>query len=387
MFTDITLENCISVLEVYRGKDKDLLRAEKLLDQLCEKSKKATVKNPVSFANSKELAEVERILKKKFNAKMFELYIYDDVISNTLFGANGFTMPQALASFRPAENGLSKDLNIYVSIGQALINHMDLTGGEVMAIIIHEIGHNVRHDWLRQFADAFYAVCAPPTVLLSELGIFQSMYIKGPKDLEKNAPKVVLQLGKFIGMVKRWILDVSKFSTLGVILKHPTLILRSIDPIGGTLGYIEEKYADSLATSMGYGYEMGTASAKMDDFRRMKITNMKPSPLSIVEDFCVRSAAMLLSPLDVHPQDAVRVSRQITLMRKHLKDPSLTPGQRKELTESLDKLETFIDEIYLNPKHKRNISAPFTFIWNYVVMKLNGYVDLREIFNALRLEE
>ena len=387
MYSEITLENCMAVLEAYRGKDRDLLKVEKLLDGICEEIKNATTLFPAAFADSKELKEIERILKKKFNAKEFVLHIYDDLVTNTVFGANGFTMPQAMASFRPNKDGLSSGLNIYVSIGQGMISHMDLTGGETLAIILHEIGHNVRRDWLRQFSDIIYTSLDPLGSLVSELGVYQHLFFVTPKELEKTSPRLILQIGKLVGNIKRWMYDISKFTILGNILKNPGRIVEKINPTNFILKYADEKYADSLPTRFGYGYEMATASAKMDDFRRSSVTNMKPSPLSIVEDFFVRSSAILLSPIDVHPQDAIRVSRQLTLMKKHLKDPSLTKEQRKELEQSLNKLEKYLNDVYLNPKHKRNLAAPFTFIWNYITIKLKGYVDKREILNILDIEE
>ncbi len=388
----LTLENCIAVLEAYSGKDKDLLRAEKLLDVMCKK----IIENEgnldgISFAGTKELKEVENILKKKFKAKQFTLHIYDDLITNTIMGSNGFTIPQGLASFRPKEDGLSSGLCIYVSLGQGLISHMKMTGGEAMAIVLHEIGHNVRRDWLRQFNDIIMTALMPQRTIMSELLVSQSMYIIMPKDLEKNSGSTVMKVSKLIRKIQRWISDITKIpyfvNTLSIISKNPGVLLNIIDPTTYITGYIEEKYADSLPTRFGYGYEMATAAAKMDDFRRSSLTNMKPSPISIVEDFLIRSTAILLSPADVHPMDSIRVARQITLMKKHLNDPSITKEQRKELEESLINLERFLDEVYLNPKHKRNMAAPFTFVWNLITVKLKGYVDIREIFNILRLEE
>lgn len=387
MTTEITLENCIAVLEAYRGKDKDLLRAEKLLDDMCKKIIKANLLEPVSLANTKELKEVENILKKKFNAKQFTLHIYDDIVTNTLFGTNGFTMPQALASFRPKNDGLNSGLCIFVNIGQGLISHMKLTGGETLAIILHEIGHNVRRDWLRQFSDIIYTAMDPMCALVSELTVPQHVWMSMPKEIEKISPQLMLKAGKLVGHIQRWLYDISKFSILGNLLKNINRIISSIDPLSYILKYAEEKYADSLPTRFGYGYEMTTVAAKMDDFRRSSITIMKPSPLSIIEDFFVRASAILLSPLDVHPQDAIRVSRQVSMIRKHLKDPSISKEQRKELEQSLNNVEKFLNEVYLNPKHKRNMAAPFTFIWNYITLKLKGYVDIREILNTLRIEE
>lgn len=392
MYEEFSLENCINVLESYTGKTSNLHKAEALLDQMCKKiiANEDNNKKALSFANSKELKEVENLLCKEFKAKQFVLHIYDDVVTNFMIGDNGFTKPQALASFRPDENGRSTCLNIYVSVGQGLIAKLKLTGGELMAIILHEIGHNVRKDWLRQFKDILFVGLDPVGALLSELGVFQAMYHVLPKSIEQTADSKILLIGKLVRKLKNFISDITKYpilvNNISILLKKPHLILKLIDPTTYVLSYVEEKYADSLATACGYGYETATVMSKFDDFSRASY-GLKPSPIYIVEDFLIRTSSILLSPADVHPQSCVRLVSQIKNMKKHLNDPSITPEQRKELEKSLELTEKYINEIYKNPKSRKNLGAPFTYAWNMICISLNGYIDIREIFNVLRLEE
>lgn len=392
MNEEFSLDDCIDVLEAYTGKTTNLRKAEAILDKMCKKiiANESNNKRALSFANSKELKEVERLLCKEFKAKSFTLHIYDDIITNLVVGDNGFTIPQALASFRPDENGRSTELNIHVSVGQGLIAKLNLTGGELIAIIIHEIGHNVRKDWLRQFKDLLFTILDPGGTLLKELGLLQAMYHVIPKTVEQQSSPSTLLMGKHIRKIKNFIRDTTKYPILlhniTTIVKNPDLILRLINPVSFVSGYVEEKYADSLATACGYGYEKAVLAAKLDDFSRSKWA-IKPSTISIVEDFLIRTSSILLSPLDTHPQACVRLISQIKNMKKHLKDPSITPEQRKELERSLELTEEFVNNVYKNPKAKRNLSAPFTYAWNMIAMSLNGFVDIREIFNVLRLEE
>lgn len=389
-YASSVLDSCEIFMEVYRGKQPELIKAENLLDEICEEIINNTQYNKaLSFSNDERVKKVERYLASVFEARKFDLFIYDDIITNTMFGVNGFTIPQALSSFNADKDGLSKELSMYVSVSQRLVSKLKLTGGELLAIILHEIGHNVRKDWLRSISEIIN-IAFNPTILLTLFGLQQQMLISGPKEMEARNPQAFRDTTKVVNTVVNFIKSSLRYpmmlNTISKLLKDPTLLLTVFNPVTYMTGYAEEKYADSLPTSFGYGYEMSMVAIKFDNFAKSGIF-IKPSPMSIVEDFIVRTFRVLMSPLDVHPQEAVRLVSQIKNMKKHLKDPSITPQQRKELERSLGLIEEYMDNVYKNPKHAKNMAAPLTYIWNMITLGVKGFVDPRELLNLLRIEE
>lgn len=396
MDLEITLENCMVLLEGYRGKDVTLVKVEKILDEICDDIRNSDfndIRTKVikTFSNDPRVNEVEKLLAKKFKAKKFELHLYDDLITNRMFGTNGFTMPQTFASFGAEDDGLSTGMLVYVNVAQNLIYKCDLSGGELLAIIIHEVGHNVRRDWLRRVNNVVTTIMDPMVAGVIQTGIWQELMMKGPRVLDKSTPQLMKDINKKIRILSNLFNGIKKYDTILhniiLILQNPLKLMNLINPISYIDGYIEEKYADSLATSFGYGYELSTALYKFDNLSHVMKIDDTPTPAAVVEDFLIRTMSILFSPIDVHPAEAIRINSQIKYMKKQLNDPKIPKVKKKELEESLDNMEKFMQGTYLNPKYEHNKKKPLTFVWNVLVHKINGLADIREMLNILSLGE
>lgn len=393
-FNEITLENSMILLEAYRGKDSTLKKAEAILDEICEEIRALSLDSlggkVVSYANDRRIDEVEKLLKARFKASEFNLFIYDDFLTNSIYGTNGFTIPQTFASFMIDEDGMSTGLNINVNVGQALIHRCDLTGGELLGIIIHEVGHNVRRDWLRKTVNVLQGILDPLGSILLQYGFQQYVNMKLPRNLDKSSPEFMRYVGRGVRIIKNLFNGISKYGdmlrSITFLLAHPTALLSFLNPITYVNGYVEEKYADSLATSLGYGPDLARALHKFENLSHVFKIKDTPTPVSIVEDFILRSMSILVAPVDVHPDVAIRITSQIKYMKRELNNPDIPAFKKKELAKELADLERYMEEVYLNSKAEQNKKAPFTYIWNVLVYKMNGIADLREIFNVLALE-
>ena len=373
--------------------------------------------------------KLEKLFKKAFDFKEFHLDFY---YASPLMGAmnkNAFTMPTGFGFRDTVENTLDKrmrgyqNLTIGVCVGVDMIWSLQMTPRELMAVIMHEIGHNVD-------ASVFTFLASLPPFLINKKTLEDIIKMRPGEvaandswmfsfitnQIQKNLPygawmaKMNKEWDKFMekypGLIKKFqalnmvINEIGQFAAgsmfitkplntiKNLITKDPKLAIPKLLHPQNVFGYGMEKFADSFATSYGYGKEVASFNRKMQISKWSIVSNEAANipVINVMMDFMQVTARLSIMLLDPHPIDATRIYRQLVKLENDLKDPNLNPKVRKELEDNIAELKDYIDNEILNPKADENKKHYVTFMMNYFIIKVfNGRIDPRELYDKREL--
>lgn len=411
----ILLEYCQDMeplTEAFYGKPRQFVEIEKRLAKIIDMIA-VTIENPsdaVDINSMKELKEIEDIFTKFFGNDETSITFYSPVL---LPGRNAFTVPSSLAFFRKDKNNKRltrpSDLYINVNVDMGLVYYLKLTPQELMGVILHEIGHcfdasffmflqKINLRLLPEFNGMKLTnTTTTEKVVNSAMSTFTS-FVMGLTPVSKAYQalnRFVSQnpfLNQMVEIISNLMTDVATFFTylqrfniLKDLFKNPTVVIaRFINP-PNLFGYASEKFADSFATSYGYGKEMSSFLYKFQENKGLEMNEaMTKFPvLNIGYDFAKISGQAATFMLDPHPDNHIRIQSQLNKLKRDLRDPNLDPKIRKELEANIEDIEKFIDETVLNSEERKEKGQIFSYIWAYTLMKVfKGKLDIREIFEA-----
>ena len=255
--------------------------------------------------------------------------------------------------------------------------------------MLHEIGHDFDASYWHFVADVFYFAMNPMNVIVQAI-------LKSPivvKNVMQNINKATLWLSEHIppfklinNAIEGLALQIAPFFNTRKILALPYMLMNaSILPLS-LKGYAAEKFADSFATSYGYGEPLSRALNKIENEEYSKIAkSMQDSKiLNIGHDFNKTLVRIIFYGLDVHPDNAARAQHQLNKLRRDIKDPNLSPKIRKELEAQIKTMENFIDNVMTSNEYAKEKGLYFTVLFNKITMKtFNGKCDPRELIELM----
>lgn len=345
------------LLEIYYEKNDNLLKLEKLFKELSSKYKmddksKKINKDPI-------LKEIGTIIAKEFGFKKITIIIDSD-FNDTL---NAMCIPvrqkfygELTKSYVINKTGIKflpqiKATSLFM-ITKPMLFSRKITSKEMVAILLHEIGHN--------FTQALIPLEAPILLLTDILMI----YIKIILNLEKNRSNDILSkeiksiINRFLTILRTIVVLIPYINHMARIILYKTSIIATIEGIiDAILGYSDEKFADNFVANYGYGEYLSSALIKMD-----KSVNGKEIMLSkdgksndfpiiskilknILDLYMIIITLMIIEP---HPETINRVNNTINTLKHELSsNDELGDETKKELLKQITNLEEIKDE-YLN---------------------------------------
>lgn len=293
----------IALNEVYFGKTKNLLEAEKLLADI-KKDYDGQYYKAAKIEGDKRFSRMQELLADEFGLKRFILAIEPIVIENA------YTYPISWAidvapTCRTRSNLICDRKGfkfkreagyiISVVIYSGLLLNPSLTAGELMGILIHEVGHNfqsVIDDRCFMLTDITHI-----TVLINNIIVYiMRGNISGvidtvltPITASNIARDIVatiddalmkyelIQIIYYVTSAITGVCESLKYGALQLLgsvlgytyLVNPALIAKEMvrglmSLVLNPLGYRGEKIADNFATAYGYGPELSSALMKME---------------------------------------------------------------------------------------------------------------------------
>lgn len=383
--------------ESYFGKTKILLECEKVLDQMVLLYK---VNPTVDMINHPLNLQFRKLLQKQFGFK--EVYI-NWYRTNTLVPAmsphvNAFTYvsaflmwdPSMRVNFSTQEIGRgyydTKHQNVLaVEVSYMMPLLSKCTGGELLAIILHEIGHNFDRTPYFYFGEVLRNITIFQNWLL--IGSQWKEYLAGRRDsafLEIFKKNVMITLmgtisgtspfKRFYQLVNSAIgklFDIVPFASAiehnGLNLIRIRKELLSIDPrlFAQTLYATglavtkfplmipakwvsvipvkkKEIYADSFAQAYGYGPELSSALQKADsaEWREVKDFTEEFPVLAFFAD--LRLANMYVTQVIWDPDHGTSIERSQKMLdnlKEESRNPNLPPELREELKNDITEVE------------------------------------------------
>ena len=417
------------VTEAYYGKPKELVAVEKDLNKIIEWIKdeysvsRISKKTIVEINGTKECANLENAFKKAFNLGNIDITFYGGKIglrpAKTKYGKiilptielpNAYTLPQILIKLikkTKNEKFTSKDIDAKIFVDKALIFYYKLTPGEIISVILHELGHcfdtsmfNMMTYTLPSITDLLNIdefktwIASLPIAMILRSIIRSGM---GPilQELEKiknnsvfNRINMVLSSIMSIDRLYRDIRNVMTFLSLNKYRFNYEFMFmdglkKALEP-RTIFGYAGEKFADSFATAYGYGPEISSFLRKLDlgrgneglDIKNMHVVN-------VMYDFMKVAISIPYAFSDEHPDSAIRVYSQLKKLRRELNDPNLPKELKKELESQITELEKTCESMMSfrdNAKRGMFLSAVLT----RLTMKVfKGYTDPREVLELI----
>lgn len=435
------------VEEAYVGKQPNILAMEKCIDRLRKKYyERMDIFDLVLLKNVEHDTEWQRLkelIEEQFGFYSVTLTMFEILQTGMGSVPNACTLPLHfdpvyMAKLRANLRVDSKHIRFdkkaefctLICLNPKLFFSKELTSAEVMAVILHEIGHNFEVATLTASLPFhyIYALAAWSQTISSgnpvSIAFMGSILLNPGRKLvgriykEIQNDPTLSQLYSFMAYTMNYILFMGGMSlqmaVLWCILRPlenilPSQIFARLASIAhyvtrlspaqlaaAQLSYVGEKYSDSFVALHGYGPEFVRAMKKFhaagDVFGVYEMLQTVPI-LGHIFGLNEWIFGHIMAVLDGHPDDATRMLTQVNVLEADLKNTKLDPKTRKLINKDIVECKKALKEINMNyDSMNRNSKAKTAynlqtqvFLDNIVTMLFpNG--DLRsEIMNLIGL--
>lgn len=395
LFMDYTTEDLDYVIEGYVGKTKECQAIEK---QFASIKKRFFQNGRGDFLNvslsdvhgSPEMKEISRQLEKLTGFRTVEIIVRNSAMVNM------YTMPAAMILRSgeglpqlPVQHGKryydeKHCYFCYVCIYQQMI--AELEPAELTAILLHEVGHNFDHTlsaWIFEWIVWGQAIVmgGPLTVLLN--------FVRTEYRYVLDWIQKLFDYTAIIPLIKNGSLNIRRYMNmaLGPIGRVSTIadmLLYSVDNpalmVLAGFRFQSEPFADSYATSLGYGPELISSFDKME--KRNIITNCGPLP-EFWTGFGSGAIALIYMFIDEHPESQTRCKLILEAMRDVANDPQMPKSMKKAAMDEYNRTKKAYDAYLQADPDKRN-ACILRFTRDLREKIFGGKMDFRSwIYNAV----
>lgn len=359
-----------------------------------------------------DLIKFSREIENVFGFSVFSLVINEDKSINacTIPIGSRIGIGNVNKGFDINNKGIKFDKNdkyvCIVLINSGLIMSKNFSDREIMAIILHEIGHNFNANFLKH--GTIYSIYSQlmniasillqPIILdpdvyssytiysgLSTMGT--KMYVDNIEDVKRNDRKTfnaLVELNQITRSILTTVLET--FQWIMIFTMPLYFLLRLIGSALANLipamdfgvGYRNEKLSDSFATIYGYGADASSAFLKFDGYVDKVTKDMKKNKIwSILAGYILLPYTAIAMAFDEHPPTAARIRDQIDYINNELETANLDPKLVKELKTQKKDIEQLLEKLY-DPKHYHPGNEVYKKYTKWLYDKFGG--DFRELF-------
>lgn len=383
------IDSLEQLLEVYFG-DVGLQRIERKLGQFRSKYFDNRIFNTLNYGvnTDPDLLEINRLLEKEFGFGCCSLNILMAPVGNacTFVPTGRFDIPyyDLKNHIKATRTGFKYDkdldLAVIIYISSYVIFNPEYTDREVLAIILHEIGHNFQcslNGASGLFSNIIVILMAihHPIValLLTNKSIdAYSKAINKAKD-DKNllvaldfCANMMLSIPMTVGKTMRDLLVISKPIT-ELLVSIPFRVIRRLMNIYGLIElpftYRDEKIADNFATMYGYGPDLVTGLEKIQrDTGPIMGTIYKIPGIGLFYSSLELFSKEIMSFFDPHPVNYTRYRDQVKLLKKEIEKDDIDPKMKARVIKDINRIESEIAEF---SKIRNSVADPLLFTKAY----------------------
>lgn len=411
--------------EAYFGKTPGLLEIEKQI-HTCRSPYLRKIASPKIY-NDKEIQKLEEMLSNEFGFKNLFIEIESGAIPNA------YTIPVDVHLTQVAKTGklvetdnktgykftpYTKAVTLIV-ITTSIWCDPNITDEEVLAVLLHEIGHNfemVMSDDIRTFSTA----CDIFNTLVVFLGNFQGLFyvsntmydftLSVNKYIQRNpvGATMVWTLDSIKNIVQRVFLELTGLltaSTLGIgalstvindiIYRITTMdiswfinnIIKGITKKGLTG---KENLADYFANIYGYGPAQISVLEKLNKKSKGTILNAAqniPIMNSITDIFAVPAFA-IAGLFDPHPQNVTRAKKMIEDAEWELNNNLNNPRAKKELQAKIKEMKLLQNKYYIEMQQLPEgliVQRAVIHYLNNKPIEYNHYSDIEKVNQKFKI--
>lgn len=352
-------------LEAYYGKLPEFEEIEKLLGIMMRKARKDPMKaNPNKW---EENAKIQKLFCKVFGFK--STYIYW-IPRNT---PNAFTITlYSLMLFGDTKDFIEKRsdrgfydssktsvLTVYGYTG-LLLDELNLTPRELLAIILHEIGHNFDFSayhlisyWINNIATlGLSGLWTRRHKAVEDLADEKMKYYYQYKDTfdeeyedqktrEEIAAKEKKAMDRYRNRGKVTMTLEALMTLITTMFYAPAAIPIQLLNLDGKMG---ELFADSFAVSYGYGEELITSLEKLGGDNGFKYKDNGPTA-TFLRDLNATLAEIFNGMVEIHGSNQERAKESLKKLKVDLKTSDYPPGMKAELEKEIQRLESYYNTL------------------------------------------
>lgn len=387
-------ENYTPLLEYYQGKTKELLKCEGYLREIIKEVKDYDVRrksdtnvmfneaSPLS-PNNKWCKLLTEELKNFFKVKEFNIYWQSGMINGMTLKPIAIMIPGYQAAFK---SGKEMNLKVHIFLYEELITMANMNEQELMAVILHEVGHNFYYCPLQVGFTIFAMISSLGSPLL--IAFLQRFVLIISAKVDQVLREELPALYNIFTVVSDFLLDYSRFFDgitipLNAILSLVNLVLvGGGNPLQAAVQYGDERGADTFAAMYGYGPDQASALRKFETVENTgygrviaKGGTITSIYLDIIQGMIEITALMTLDP---HPNNNQRAAVMLKKLRKDLKEGDYPPNVKKDLENEISRMEKAYAVVSKNATSS-NVQVRKT--WYNVINKITAdNSDFREIF-------
>ena len=367
-----------NILEAYRPKTNNLKYAEKEISEIIKYTNARFVSGNTSesYNDNKHVQLLADYLAKDTGCKKITLSISPSASFNAMtipmvsyiFG--GYSDKTMLIE---SEGAFSlKNANIHIFITASVFSGK-FTESEILAIVLHEIGHNVDGTFANILSSIYNTIISKGTVAIQQVGL--RAFLKG---LDSIQDKSQVKSGKSADIYRRANKVNAVISNIHNILSIPLAVLLLprtlidyINPMRWFVGKSKERFADKYASDRGYAVPLASAFKKFGECSYDNNTdtiNGLPSIIRIIYD--LNYAALVIVSDMRSPHDPTYIRNELILKNVKANISGLSNSVTKTL---LIKEVADIELIQLqalSPNTLFNKDRPFSLTYKKIQSKL-----------------
>lgn len=399
--------------EAYFGKTHEILAIEKQLHIFRNKYIGSYLMN--SGVNSDpDLIKFDRMMEDYFGFGCFTMKIINEPV------VNGFTCPidyrfdvnRSAKDLIATKNGFKfkkeYDYALLMCSYSGIIFNDNFTDGEVMAMILHEVGHNFNSALNSKqscMTDLFITITAINDILFSFVGNPYAIkqLITNTNSWRKYADRlgrkwredgvfytriydVIKDIKSVVKVTHSTIDDAVRVLTggIGIILTAITqtllnikdIILNPLSLLFAPMQYRNERGADNFATMYGYGPEeislMNKFSSKEIDSPKIVMNAVNKIPLiSTLIHLNEFPGILLITIFDEHPNKMARCLDQLELLKREVQKDDLDPKMKKYILSDIKACEQQLAKL---TDTREGIKDPYLVqkFYNKFLLSING---------------
>ena len=367
--------------EAYYGKLPEFEEIEELLETVMEKVKKEPKTcNPNKYP---EMKKIEKLFSKVFGFKKSLIY-WEAVTKEDAYTVSMNTLVifanKGKDCIKKTNRGFydenhSSVLTVYLGIGLILLSKM--SARELLACILHEIGHNFDlsgYHLIGYYMNniLYFGLPWMATANKRTFGKINKEKMKYYDNIKKESDKLFNDdkdrnkaNQKYLKFMKTCEQSSAKFSLLSLVLNlisAPFVLLFSpITQITTLAGKKGELFADSFATAYGYGTELVSALDRLSNIK--KYYNPKSKAMNFLQDLGNFQTEVYISFNDVHGTNIERCIECKKNLQHDLKTNDFSPELKEELEKEIDKIDESMKSL---KRLDKNEKITITKLWRKV---------------------
>jgi len=345
--------------ETYFGKTPELLDIEKTISKI---RKKYNINDPIkTVINDSLITEVENKIAKTFGfSKVY--FGFDQAVQY-----NCYTVPvrqkqygDLVDKYEVTSTGVrykkETDYSTLVVYTTTLFFSDKITDGEIVAVLLHEIGHN--------FTEAVVPIEVCFETFRKSLQAHISSFMAVATQKTKELP-IISDTVKTIGFI---VTNTPNFIN-NFFPDSPTTknLIMYIGRTSDRRRYIDEKFADQFATMYGYGVELSSVLSKIE-------YNKKKDPNGEIAKLLDLSYGLINTSLEVMfsntPMLAARMKTSVNLLEYEIKNnETLPPELKKDLQKQIKDIDLLAKQyavIDKTPKYNIARKGYFSFMFSNI---------------------